>query len=305
MSTLTKVFLTFTILLFGCAGFLAYKNDVMFKEEIASRESEFAAMNTANEDLNQELAKEERLKSEIAGVEDEITGLTADQEQQQQVNDGLEEAFDDKTRRVERINADSDMMAAREEEVRKIVQLADQLTGLKGDIEELTAAINETQGNLDDTTAADEIIIGKLTTLKTKFRAISNARSLDELKTSISSIYPTWGFVTLTHGDRAGVVDNSPLEIVRNGEVIGKLLVTSVEEHSASASIVPGSLAEDVTLMQGDQVLPASITKSSTAPGKGAAMPVINEEPPMPDDGGDNFDAGDLPMTDDGASLFD
>ena len=64
--------------------------------------------------------------------------------------------------------------------------------------------------------------------------------------------------MTLAAGNHAGVVTNSILNVVRNGETIASLLVTAVESSSASASIVPDSLASDVTLMVGDRVVPGT-----------------------------------------------
>ena len=49
--------------------------------------------------------------------------------------------------------------------------------------------------------------------------------------------------------------------MIRDGETIAKLLVTAVESRSASASIIPDSLAEDVTLMVGDRVVAGSKAK--------------------------------------------
>jgi len=48
------------------------------------------------------------------------------------------------------------------------------------------------------------------------------------------------------------------LDVVRDGATIAKLLVTSVESTSASASIIPDSIAQDITLMVGDRVVASS-----------------------------------------------
>ena len=97
--------------------------------------------------------------------------------------------------------------------------------------------------------------------MKKKFDFISSGKSLPELKTRIRSIYPTWGFVTLGAGNSSGVVTNSILDVVRNGSVVAKLMVTAVESGSSSASIIPDSLGEDVTLMVGDRVVPTQDSK--------------------------------------------
>ena len=54
---------------------------------------------------------------------------------------------------------------------------------------------------------------------------------------------------------------NSILDVVRNGSVVAKLMVTAVESGSSSASIIPDSLGEDVTLMVGDRVVPTQDSK--------------------------------------------
>jgi hypothetical protein len=71
--------------------------------------------------------------------------------------------------------------------------------------------------------------------------------------------------VTLASGNNAGVMANSTLDVVRDGETIAKLLVTAVETGSASASIVPDSLASNVTLRVGDHVIPGqALTKTAS-----------------------------------------
>jgi hypothetical protein len=93
-----------------------------------------------------------------------------------------------------------------------------------------------------------------LVVAQTKSDNFSSGQSLATLKTRIRTIYPSWGFVTLASGNNAGVVTNSTLNVVRDGGTIAKLLVTAVEMSTSSASIVPDSMGEEVTLMIGDRV---------------------------------------------------
>jgi hypothetical protein len=83
----------------------------------------------------------------------------------------------------------------------------------------------------------------------------SNKRSFFS-STRISQIFPAYGFVTLPVGNSSGVVSGSPLNVVRDGAVVAKLRVSSVEAGRAAAEIVPDSLAEGTTLMVGDRVVP-------------------------------------------------
>jgi hypothetical protein len=116
---------------------------------------------------------------------------------------------------------------------------------------------------------------GVIQVLKTEAEMVSRRESYFT-KTRINSIYPNWGFVTLGAGSTAGVVSGSSLEVVRGGSPIAKLLVTAVESNTASASIVPDSLAQDTVLMVGDEVVAAH---------KPAAQPAKETKPaPLPAD---------------------
>lgn len=256
MSTITKVFMTFTFLLLGVAGYLAFKNDELYKIEVQDRDDEIVMEANALEDLTNAQNRENALLAAIAEVEAEIVVLETTEANQIETNEELDNSLRKKNTQVTRIKGQEDEMLAREEGIRTTVKRSAEFASLTEDIKELTQVTNETQATLDQAIADDNDVKDRINTRRTKFKAISDAVSLDDMKTTIQSIYPTWGFVTLADGDSAGVVDNSPLDIVRDGETIAKLLVTSVEEHSASASIVPGSIAEDVTLMQGDVVVP-------------------------------------------------
>jgi DNA polymerase III epsilon subunit-like protein len=60
-------------------------------------------------------------------------------------------------------------------------------------------------------------------------------------------------------GDRtAEILEVGIVDVVRDGEVVAKLRVSSVEAGRAAAEIVPDSLAQDTVLMVGDRVVPSA-----------------------------------------------
>jgi hypothetical protein len=123
------------------------------------------------------------------------------------------------------------------------------------ELEELGQSITAVEAKLANLTAQSSQAESQATTLRTKLEIVGSGQSLPTLNTRIRSIYPSWGFVTLAAGNNEGVTGNSTLNVVRGGETVAQLLVTAVERNSASASIVPDSLAPDVVLMAGDQVV--------------------------------------------------
>jgi len=64
----------------------------------------------------------------------------------------------------------------------------------------------------------------------------------------------TWGFVTLAGGDSVGIVKDSTLDVIRNGEKVGEVVVTAVEANTAGASIVPTESGQPA-LYPGDLVV--------------------------------------------------
>ena len=134
-----------------------------------------------------------------------------------------------------------------------------------GELEELAQSITASEAKLSDLTAQDTALKADIEGAKFKVDTFASGQSLPSLKTRIRSIYPNWGFVTLASGNNAGVMANSTLNVVRDGETIAKLLVTAVEAGSSSASIVPDSLAPDVTLQVGDRVIPGQAAAKATS----------------------------------------
>ena len=66
---------------------------------------------------------------------------------------------------------------------------------------------------------------------------------------------PGWNFVVLNIGDQAGVKANTQMLIVRGGQRIANVRVTSVEPRSAIADVLPGTLVRGQSVQPGDTVV--------------------------------------------------
>lgn len=287
---MANIFGIVTAVILALAGFLAYKNKEAYKVEIARtgnethRKMEYdsgvkASLETKKNQFENEKANlgynQGRLKraqtdykdtkEKREGVDVENQKLGEDKFAQDKVNEGLIRKKEEKTAKINENKAKLDDIREKTSKVGDINVLASKLRGLKGDIEELEQNITDHTAKLANLTNENTQAEAHIKALKDKFEIISQNRSLPTLKTQIRSIYTSWGFVTLASGNDAGVVTGSTLDVVRDGSTIAKLLVTAVERNSASASIMPDSIAQDVTLMVGDRVVPAQVT-SATEP---------------------------------------
>ncbi len=251
---MANVFGILTAIVLALSAFIAYKNKAAYETKLSDKTSAEEKLTKSKARLT---AAEEvlgALPGEIAGVESEVETLTS--EQASVTNEGLKEQTEPKSKKIAENKEKLDAIREKTSKTGNISELAAKVRATNAELAELETSVAAAEAKLANLTAQHTSSEGMVTAAKTKFENFSNGQSLPELKTRIRSIYPNWGFVTLASGNNAGVVTNSTLDVVRDGETVAKLLVTAVESNTASASIVPDSLSSDVTLAVGDRVVP-------------------------------------------------
>ena len=264
---MANVFGILTAIVLALAAFIATKNKAAYETEISQTKEQHELLTKSQARLKAAKAVLAQLPIDRAAVDEEVVKLTETEAAQQKSNDVLTKESETKTAKVAASKAQLDDIREKTQKTGDIKELAAKMNAMNAELERLTQEISGTEAKLANLTAENTSTEGQIKTSKDKFDKYSKGESLPTLKTHIRSIYPNWGFVTLAAGNNAGVVTNSTLDVVRDGEPIAKLLVTAVESGTASASIVPDSLASDVTLMVGDRVVPGQ---------KAAAKPAAN-----------------------------
>jgi hypothetical protein len=76
-----------------------------------------------------------------------------------------------------------------------------------------------------------------------------------DLKGRVVVVDPKWDFVVLNIGDEQGVLQDGELLVSRNGKLVAKVVVRTVEKDRCIANIVPGWKLGDV--FEGDVATPA------------------------------------------------
>jgi len=66
---------------------------------------------------------------------------------------------------------------------------------------------------------------------------------------------PKWNFVVLNIGEDQGVLERGELLVNRDGKLVAKVIVRSVQKDRSIANVMPGWELGEV--MEGDQVIPA------------------------------------------------
>jgi hypothetical protein len=76
-----------------------------------------------------------------------------------------------------------------------------------------------------------------------------------DLKGKILVVDPKWDFVVLNIGQDQGVLENGELLVSRDGKLVAKVIVRSLEKDRCIANVVPGWKLGEV--IEGDEVSPA------------------------------------------------
>ena len=76
------------------------------------------------------------------------------------------------------------------------------------------------------------------------------------LKGKILVADPKWEFIVVDVGENQGVLEDGELLVNRNGKLIAKVRVRSVQKDRSIANVLPGWKLGD--LMEGDQVIAAT-----------------------------------------------
>ncbi|MEO7101292.1 MAG: hypothetical protein ABI162_18210 [Luteolibacter sp.] len=262
---MANVFGILTAIVLALAAFIATKNKAHYDTEISDTKEQKGLLTKSEARLKAANAVLAQLPVERAAVDAEVVTLAETEAAQQKANDALKADSDAKTAKLSANKQKLDDIREKTQKTGDIKELASKMNATNAELERLSAAITAANAKLANLTAENSATESQVKASKDKFDNFSKGQSLPSLKTHIRSIYPNWGFVTLAAGNNAGVVTNSTLDVVRDGQVIAKLLVTAVESGTASASIIPDSIAPDVTLMVGDRVVPGQKAPAKTA----------------------------------------
>ncbi len=253
---MANVFGILTAIVLALSAWVAYKNKSAYENDIAATTEQKGILTKTKARLTKDIEISTALPIKIAGVDSEVDKLTADETAEKAKNDGIKAQIDERTAKIAANKEKLDEIREKTQKVGDIKELAGKMRAMNAELEELGQSIANNEAKFANLTAQDNATKAQITAAKTKFDTWANNDSLPTAKTSIRSIYPAWGFVTLAAGNNIGLMTNSTLNVVRDGQTIAKLVVTAVESNSASASIIPDSLAQDTTLMVGDRVEP-------------------------------------------------
>jgi predicted nucleic acid-binding Zn-ribbon protein len=130
----------------------------------------------------------------------------------------------------------------------RIKDLTDSKTRAETELAEARAVQESLKARADELT----------TSVETKERTIQEYKSntvRQGLSGKIVAYNAGWNFVVLNIGDKAGLKAGVQMVVLRGGNMVGKLKVTSVETSTAIADVLPGTIARGDSVQPGDTVV--------------------------------------------------
>ncbi|MCU0796161.1 MAG: hypothetical protein MUF31_09525 [Akkermansiaceae bacterium] len=267
---MANIFAIITAVLLAASAYVAYKNKTAYEGEIQARVDAEALLGRQQARLAGLVSDRDSTISTRTGVEEDTAGKREEQEAAESANAKLKADIEEKREEVKSNGEKLDEIKQQTAELGEISEIAPKITRLRDQITALRDERDSKQAVLANTLAQRNSTQGRIDQYVDENGKVSRQQSFFS-SARIRAIFPSYGFVTLSAGNSAGVVSGSTLDVVRGGETVAQLRVRTVESGSASADIVPDSLSEDVTLMVGDLVKPAAPKQAAPAPAPAAA----------------------------------
>jgi myosin heavy subunit len=258
MGNILGIVTTFVLL---SSAFLAYQNKGRYDLEIQHRQESKEALDKTVARVSKAKADLESTVVDRRQTEDEVGRVKRDIEDQARVNAEFAPQKASKETQVAENKVKLDDVRQKMEGYGDLETLGSKMRTTRSEIEELEGQIAQAESQVTHLTSENtrlESVSQDQRALTARFVA---KESSPNLKTRINAIYPNWGFVTLAAGNNAGIVTDSTLAVVRDGETIAKLQVAATESGTSSATIVPDSMKADTVLMVGDSVVSAPKSK--------------------------------------------
>jgi len=123
----------------------------------------------------------------------------------------------------------------------------------------LSKALKSTQAELEAVKEENGVLQRTVSRLNIQLAALVGTNYVvtlrADLKGKIVAVDPKWNFVVLNIGGDQGVLDNGEMLVSRDGKLVAKVIVRSVQKDRSIANIMPGWQLGDV--IEGDVVTPA------------------------------------------------
>ncbi|EEF60398.1 hypothetical protein [Pedosphaera parvula] len=232
----------------GVLNFVQVKDKINTTISDRDKNAKDRDMERAEKQKAQKLAKDtqttlDQTKTELASTKDELGKASAEAAEATKKATALSDSLKKTT--SERDSAQNDLAAWK--------ALGVPIDHIKATL----ASITSLKEQRDAIEAEKKILIANNVKLQNKLNTLLDPEFLvklpDGLKGRVLAVDPKYEFVVLDIGDKQGVLEDGQMLVNRNGKLVAKVKIKSVQANRSIANVMPGWKVVD--LMEGDQVL--------------------------------------------------
>ena len=250
---LLRIFLVLAILAGLAAGGLAYYEvSNQIPAITAQREQEKTDKQTAQHELAQTKTTLKKTQADLAQTQQELTDTKGDLAKSNARADAQGKRADDLAEKLTKASAERDDAQNQLASYSATGMKPDEIIHLKNDLKQANFKILAVQ---DERDLLNRQLLKVRSELSNITGTVNYVQLPPELHGKITVVDPKWDFVVIDIGDDKGVLPDSELLVSRNGKLVAKVIVKTVEKDRAIANLVPGWKLSD--MYEGDDVSPA------------------------------------------------
>ena len=142
------------------------------------------------------------------------------------------------------------------------------LEKIKKELEELKVAKASLENQLAEAKQAADTLTRQMSDQKAKTASAENqvqSYKTDYTKPGVTGTVlaynPGWNFVVLSIGDKQSLKSGKEMVVTRDGQMVGKVRVRTVEPSSSIADVIPNTVPKGQSVQPGDRVIYEGATK--------------------------------------------
>jgi hypothetical protein len=193
-----------------------------------------------------------KTKSDLAQTQQQLADAQAAEKKAEDVAATQQKRADDLQTQLAKVTTDRDDAQAKLAAYTSVGLSADQVSKLAKDLK-------NAQDTLDVANDEKLVLTRTVTRLQNKLNELIGqdyiVRLRPDLKGKVVIVDPKWDFVVLNIGEDQGVLEDGELLVSRDGKLVAKVIVRTVQKDRSIANIVPGWKIGEV--FEGDMVTPA------------------------------------------------
>ena len=192
-----------------------------------------------------------KTKTDLAQTQQQLTDSESARKKAEQAEATEKKRADDLNTKLAQTTQERDT-AQSELEAYKITGTAQQFASM-------SKTLQKAQDEIDGLNGEKAVLQRKLDRLQVRLQRYEGSNTVVTLRADlhgkIVSVDPKWDFVVLNIGQDQGVKPDGELLVSRDGKLVAKVVVTTLEKDRCIANIVPGWKLGEV--FEGDDVSPA------------------------------------------------